>query len=118
MPVQDERREAEGQSCHFLSQSDFSLVFEGCDGLEHSSLSVEGDSDEDAFQRLAGIVESFLKVTISSTINIARLLYCVMAIVGAVLWTSRLDRMTGRDLIIGAVILAFVSEFIMPVILL
>lgn len=84
------------------------------------ALASAGEDDPDfagKMSRISEMVAGLLRLAIESTMKIARLLYCVLAIAGAVLWTSRLDRFTGRDLIIGAALLAFVSEFVMPIIL-
>ena len=76
----------------------------------------EGDWDA-KLNRILGSIEAFLRTAISSTMTLSRLLYCAMGIIGATLWTSRLDRLLGRDLIIGAVTLAFIAELIMPMVL-
>lgn len=71
----------------------------------------------DKLTKIRDMITSILNLSLKWTMRISRLLYCVMAIAGAALWTSRVESFTGRDLIIGAVVLAFVSEFVMPLLL-
>ncbi|MFQ6084844.1 MAG: hypothetical protein ACE5OY_01025 [Candidatus Bathyarchaeia archaeon] len=105
---------------HYLLALPIGLLFLAMLTPAYSSATLQphDTSDvEDVIQKVTSVIETFLQVVANSAMNIARLFYVVMAIVGSILWTSRLDRLMGRDLILGAVLLAFVSEFIIPVIL-
>lgn len=55
--------------------------------------------------------------TIDSTVmDIARLAYVTVLLVGLLLYYTHAERRLGKDLIKGGVILAILSEFIFPVI--
>ena len=56
-----------------------------------------------------------LLTTINSTvIEISRLAYISVILVGLLLWATHLDRRLGKDLIKGGVVLAILSELVFP----
>jgi hypothetical protein len=58
---------------------------------------------------------SVLLTTIDSTvIQLARLAYVSVLLLGILLYFTRLERRLGKDLIKGGVVLAVLSEFIFP----
>ena len=57
-----------------------------------------------------------LLVAIDGTvINITRVAYITVLILGVFLYFTRLNRRLGRDLIAGGIILAILSEYVFPV---
>lgn len=58
---------------------------------------------------------TFLLATIDSTvIDIARLAYVSLLMIGLLLYYTHLERRLGKDLIKGGVALAIISEFVFP----
>jgi hypothetical protein len=45
------------------------------------------------------------------------MIYAPMAVIGVILYVTKVNKYLGRDLIFGALLLAFFSEFILPVLL-
>ena len=50
-----------------------------------------------------------------AVINITRVAYITVLILGVFLYFTRLNRRLGRDLIAGGIILAILSEYVFPV---
>lgn len=58
---------------------------------------------------------TFLLATIDSTvIDVARLAYVSLLMIGLLLYYTHLERRLGKDLIKGGVALAIISEFVFP----
>lgn len=81
---------------------------------------VVGDSMLDSFRGFLEEIFTFLdevfQVLKSMFANVFRVAYNLMALFGVAFWLTGYNRYQGRNLIIGAVILAFASEFLMRVV--
>ncbi len=81
---------------------------------------VLGESMLDSFRSFLEQISIFLdemfQILKSMFANIFRVAYNLMALVGVGFWLTGYNRYQGRNLIIGAVILAFASEFLMQVV--
>ena len=70
------------------------------------------------FQQLAQQFVSMLSTVLaainSTVIEIARLAYISILLVGLLLYFTRVEKRVGKDLIRGGVILAVLSEFVFP----
>jgi len=60
------------------------------------------------------VVVSVAKSVLSTTMTIMAAVYTPMVVLGVLLYTTKFNRYRGRDLIFGALLLAFFSEFILP----
>ncbi len=71
-------------------------------------------------QRLAGEFASDATLVVgaidSTVINLSRLAYITALLVGIFLYSTHLEKRLGKDLVKGGLILAFLSEFIFPLI--
>ena len=71
-------------------------------------------------QRLAGEFAADATLVVgainSTVINLSRLAYISALLVGVFLYSTRLEKRFGKDLIKGGLILAFLSEFVFPLI--
>jgi hypothetical protein len=70
---------------------------------------------------IQGVLESaqaaivtIAKSVLSATMTIMGAVYAPMVVLGVLLYTTKFNRYRGRDLIFGALLLSFFSEFIMP----
>lgn len=63
------------------------------------------------------MVLNMARSVLSTTMVIMEAVYAPMVVLGVLLYTTRLSRYKGRDLIYGALLLAFFSEFILPTLL-
>jgi len=59
----------------------------------------------------------FLKLLMGSLWMISRPLYITIFMIGLIMYLSRFNRWVGRDLMMGGVILALVTEFIFPAVI-
>lgn len=80
--------------------------------------SLDSNSTEDLFENLSSrFVNLFEKIVIilkGAILNISRIAYSLVAMVGVLIYFSRLNKRLGLDLIKGALILALISEIIFP----
>jgi len=60
------------------------------------------------------MIVSMAKSVLSATMTIMAAVYAPMVVLGVLLYTTKFNRYRGRDLIFGALLLAFFCEFIMP----
>lgn len=56
----------------------------------------------------------FASLVLRASLSIIGVLYAPLAVVGIILYATRLNRYLGKELIVGALILAFFVEFILP----
>ncbi|MEM2842061.1 MAG: hypothetical protein QW201_02010 [Thermoproteota archaeon] len=85
----------------------------------------DGESSGDVFtrilQNIVSEVENAVKVmssmVLSTALRILGILYAPMALVGIILYATRIDRYLGKELLGGALLLAFFAEFVLPALL-
>jgi len=71
------------------------------------------DSFRSFLQQISTFLDELFQILKSMFANIFRVSYNLMALLGVAFWLTGYNRYQGRNLIIGAVILAFASEFLM-----
>lgn len=59
----------------------------------------------------------FAQKVLRIAVRIAGALYAPLGIVGIILYVTRINRYLGKELIFGALLLAFFSQFILPLLL-
>jgi hypothetical protein len=94
----------------------------GCTILIYTKgYSLSDSNSTELFENLSSkFVNLFEKVVIilkGAVLNIARIAYSLVGMVGVLLYFSRLNKRLGLDLIKGALILALISEIIFPFLL-
>ncbi|MEM3465231.1 MAG: hypothetical protein QW506_05205 [Thermoproteota archaeon] len=62
-------------------------------------------------------VSAFSQMVLQTSLRILSMIYAPMAVIGVILYATRVNKYLGRDLIFGALLLAFFSEFVLPVLL-
>lgn len=72
---------------------------------------------EDLSSKFVNLFEKIVTVLKGAILNISRIAYSLVAMVGVLLYFSRLNKRLGLDLIKGAIILALISEIIFPFLL-
>jgi hypothetical protein len=85
----------------------------------------DGGSSTDVFtkilQNIVAEVENAVKLisnmVLSTALRILGVLYAPMALVGVILYATRIDRYLGKELLGGALLLAFFAEFVLPAML-
>jgi anti-anti-sigma regulatory factor len=65
-------------------------------------------------QQFTSIMTTILTTINNTVIDIARLAYVSILLVGLLLYFSHAERRLGKDLIRGGIILAILSEFVFP----
>lgn len=65
-------------------------------------------------QQFESLTSTLLATVDSTVIDVARLAYVTLLMVGILLYYTHVERRLGKDLIKGGVILAIVSEFVFP----
>ncbi len=60
---------------------------------------------------------TFSQMVLQASLRILSMIYAPMAVVGVILYVTKINKYLGRDLVYGALILAFFTEFILPVLL-
>jgi hypothetical protein len=65
-------------------------------------------------QQFTSLMSVVLTTIDSTVIQLARLAYISVLLLGILLYFTRLERRLGKDLIKGGVVLAILSEFIFP----
>lgn len=65
-------------------------------------------------QEFTSFMTSLLTTVDSTIINVARLAYVTVLLLGVLLYFTHLERRLGKDLIKGGIILAVLSEFVFP----
>jgi hypothetical protein len=60
------------------------------------------------------VMTTFLTTINSTVIEVSRLAYISVLLIGLLLYSTHLDKRLGKDLIKGGVILAVLSEFVFP----
>ena len=66
--------------------------------------------------QFATVATQVLGTLDSTVIDLSRLAYISTLLLGFLLYTTHLERRMGKDLIKGGIILAFLSEFVFPLI--
>lgn len=62
-------------------------------------------------------VSVFSNIVLQASLRILSMIYAPMAVVGVILYVTKINKYLGRDLIYGALIIAFFAEFILPILL-
>ncbi len=62
-------------------------------------------------------VSAFSQMVLQASLRILSMIYAPMAVIGVILYVTKVNKYLGRDLIFGALLLAFFSEFVLPVLL-
>jgi hypothetical protein len=62
-------------------------------------------------------VSAFSNMVLQASLRILSMIYAPMAVVGVILYVTKINKYLGRDLIYGALIIAFFAEFILPALL-
>ncbi|MDA4124407.1 MAG: hypothetical protein OK438_03020 [Thaumarchaeota archaeon] len=75
-----------------------------------------GDLIQQLAQQFTSIMTSALTTIDSTVVDLARLAYVTVLMVGILLYFTHVERRLGKDLIKGGVALAIMSEFVFPVI--
>jgi len=57
----------------------------------------------------------FATMVLEVSLTIVGVLYAPLAVVGIILYVTRINRYLGKELIVGALLLAFFMEFVLPV---
>lgn len=65
-------------------------------------------------QQFTALMSTVLTTIDSTVIQIARLAYVTVLLLGVLLYFTRAERRLGKDLIKGGVVLAVLSEFVFP----
>jgi len=73
-----------------------------------------GTTIQQMAQQFVTVMTTLLMTINSTVIEISRLAYISVLLVGVLLWATHLDKRLGKDLIKGGVILAVLAEFIFP----
>ncbi|MGQ9479118.1 MAG: hypothetical protein ACUVQ0_03720 [Thermoproteota archaeon] len=60
-------------------------------------------------------VTTFSQMALQASLRILSLIYAPMAVIGVILYVTKINKYLGRDLIFGAILLAFFAEFILPI---
>lgn len=74
------------------------------------------DSFRSFLEQISNFLDEMFQILKSMFANIFRVAYNLMALLGVAFWLTGYNRYQGRNMIIGAVILAFASEFLMQVV--
>lgn len=67
-------------------------------------------------QQFSNVMKQVLFTIDATVIDISRVAYISLILLGILLYYSRIERRLGKDLIKGGIILAILSEFIFPLI--
>ena len=65
-------------------------------------------------QQFSSVMGSVLATIDSTVIDVSRMAYVTVLLLGVLLYFSHLDKRLGKDLIKGGVVLAVLAEFIFP----
>lgn len=65
-------------------------------------------------QQFASTMTAVLTVVDSAVVDITRVVYVSLVMLGLLLYYSHAERRLGKDLIKGGIVLAVVSEFVFP----
>jgi len=72
---------------------------------------------DSVLQNVETIVIKMAKSVLDATMAVMGAVYAPMVVLGVLLYTTRLNKYRGKDLIYGALLLAFFAEFVMPTLL-
>lgn len=70
---------------------------------------------EDIVNSVEKTVAAFSQMVLQASLRILSMIYAPMAVVGVILYVTKINKYLGRDLIYGALLIAFFAEFILPV---
>lgn len=73
-----------------------------------------GNSIQQLAQQFTAVMGVILSTVDSTVIQVARLAYVSILMLGLLLYFSHAERRLGKDLIKGGVVLAVLSEFVFP----
>ena len=68
-------------------------------------------------QQFTSLMTTLLTTVDSTVIQLARLAYITVLLLGVLLYFTRAERRLGKDLIKGGVILAILAEFVFPLLI-
>lgn len=85
----------------------------------------DGEGDTDVFTKIMqsivteveNVVRAVSNMVLRAALRILGFIYAPMAIVGMILYATRIDRYLGKELVGGALLLAFFAEFVLPALL-
>jgi len=72
---------------------------------------------ENIVSEVENVVKMMSSMVLSTALRILGVLYAPMALVGIILYATRIDRYLGKELLGGALLLAFFAEFVLPALL-
>ncbi|MBO3799688.1 MAG: hypothetical protein FGF52_01315 [Candidatus Brockarchaeota archaeon] len=72
---------------------------------------------ENIISSIEKTVSMFSSMILRASLRILSMIYAPMAVVGVILYVTRINKYLGRDLIYGALVIAFFAEFILPTLL-
>lgn len=75
-----------------------------------------GDLIQQLAQQFTSMMKGVLMTVDSTVVDLARLAYISVLMIGLLLYFTHVERRLGKDLIKGGVALAILSEFVFPVI--
>ena len=67
-------------------------------------------------QQFTSLMTTILTTIDSTVVNVARVAYVTVLLLGVLLYFTRLERRLGKDLIKGGIVLAIISEVVVPAI--
>ena len=70
---------------------------------------------EDLVQQFTSAVTVLLATVDSTVVDLSRVAYVSLVMIGLLLYYTHIERRLGKDLIKGGVALAIISEFVFPV---
>lgn len=85
---------------------------------------VEEEGPKDVAQLITSLIDRFIEggsqVVIHLTyglIKLAKVVYLLLIVLGIFLYFTQINRRTGKNLIIGGIVIAFIFEYVIPYIL-
>jgi hypothetical protein len=75
-----------------------------------------GSSIQQLAQQFTTVMTAILATVDSTVLDLARVAYVSVLLIGLLLYFTHLERRLGKDLIKGGVVLAVLSEFVFPLI--
>lgn len=73
-----------------------------------------GTTVQQMAQQFVSVMTTVLMAINSTVIEVSRLAYISVILVGLLLWATHLDKRLGKDLVKGGVVLAVLSEVVFP----
>lgn len=90
-------------------------------GEPYYNFTAQTNKFTDIIDNILNVVEQttiyFARRILKVTLDITSALYAPLGIVGIVLYVTKINKYLGKELIFGALLLAFFSQFILPLLL-